>query len=130
MDGKMLARLSAVVFVGVAITVTVVELTRTPDASEVRILDRNHIRPTDPLRASLRHCRDRGEAAIRDPACLKAWADSRDRFLGQMSSAASPTEPPPAPTTLFPADAAPTDDPLRPQTAPAAAVALKPNGAN
>ena len=35
MDGKMLARLGAVVFVGVAITAAVIEFTRQPEPAEV-----------------------------------------------------------------------------------------------
>lgn len=64
MDGKMLARLGAVVFVGVAITATVMELTRKPEEPQVRTLvhERND---TDALRQVLRQCRDMGEAAIR-----------------------------------------------------------------
>ncbi|MBN8998432.1 MAG: putative entry exclusion protein TrbK-alt [Rhizobiales bacterium] len=128
MDGKMLARLGAVVFVGIAITVTVIELTRTPDVPEVRVLDRDHIRPADPLQATLRHCRDIGEAATRDPACLKAWSDNRDRFLGQVSSGKSLTAAPPTPATQFPAEAPSSHDPVRKETAPAA-VAPQSDGA-
>jgi len=129
MDGKMLARLGAVVFVGITITVTVIELTRTPEVPEVGVLDRDHIRPADPLRASLRHCRDIGEAATRDPACLKAWAENRDRFLGQVSPGTSLTAAPPTTAPLIPADATSSDDPVRKQAAPAAAVAPEPDGA-
>jgi conjugative transfer region protein TrbK len=130
MNGKMLARLGAVVFVGIAITVTVVELTRTPDAPEVGVLDRDHIRPADPLRASLRRCRDIGEAAARDPACRKAWVENRDRFLGQGSSATSASPAPTGATTMFAAEAASSDDPLRKEAAPTASVAPEPNGAH
>ncbi|WP_286198672.1 putative entry exclusion protein TrbK-alt [Mesorhizobium sp. BR1-1-16] len=129
MDGKMLARLGAVVFVGTGITLKVVERTRTPDAPAVRILDRDHNRPADPLRASLRHCRDIGEAATRDPACLKAWAENRDRFLGQVSPGTSLTAAPPITAPLIPADATSSDDPGRKQAASAAAAAPEPDGA-
>jgi conjugative transfer region protein TrbK len=36
----------------------------------------------DPLRAAQRRCQQLGEAATRDPECLRVWAESRDRFLG------------------------------------------------
>ncbi|MFG1230436.1 putative entry exclusion protein TrbK-alt [Xanthobacter wiegelii] len=129
MDGKMLARLGAVVFVGTAITVTVVELTRTPDVPTVEVIDRDHIRPADLLRVTLRHCRDIGEAATRDFVCLKAWAANRDRFLDQVSPATAATAAPPALATLFPAEVAASDDQLRQDTAAPAAVAPAPNGA-
>jgi conjugative transfer region protein TrbK len=82
MDGKMLARLGAVVFVAIAITATVIEMTRKDDpapASTAPALQP----PTDPLRATLRRCQQLGETATSDPACLSAWAESRDRFLGR-----------------------------------------------
>lgn len=118
MDGKMLARLGAVVFVGVAITATVIELTRKPEEPHVRTLV--HERDdTDALRQVLHRCRDVGEAATRDPTCLDVWAKARDRFLGQ---GPKPSQPggtmmlaPEAPVTLFP-----TEDPAIKESAPAA----------
>ena len=58
-----------------------------------------------------------GEAAIRDPVCLKLWAANRDRFLGQNPEAprtASPDAPTPT-ATIAPASA--PDSALR-ETAP------------
>ena len=118
MDGKMLARFGAVVFVGVAITATVIELTRKPDEPQVRTLVRER-EDTDALRQVLRRCRDMGEAATRDPSCLDVWAAARDRFLGQSPKPSQPgsTKSPAtgAPTTLFP-----SEDPIRKESAPAA----------
>lgn len=85
MDGKTLARFGAVAFVAVAITVAVIELTRTDDATEIRTVSRPLVGDPGSLRATLRHCRDMGEAAGRDASCLKAWAENRDRFLGTTS---------------------------------------------
>ena len=79
----MFARLGAVVFVGVAITATVIELTRKEEEPEVRSLALRPGVDVEALQRQLRGCRDMGEAAIRDPACLKLWAANRDRFLGQ-----------------------------------------------
>lgn len=81
MDGKLLARLGAIIFVAVAITATAVEMTRkeeTPPAPAVW-----QLRPSapDPLLAEQRRCQQLGEAATRDPECLAVWAESRDRFL-------------------------------------------------
>lgn len=89
MDGKMLARLGAIIFVAVVITATAVEMTRkeeVPPAPAAR-----QLRPSasDPLRAAQRRCQQLGEAATRDPECLAVWAASRDRFLG----ATKPTAP-------------------------------------
>ncbi|SCM75325.1 conserved hypothetical protein [uncultured Pleomorphomonas sp.] len=85
MDGKTLARIGAVAFVAVAITAAVIELTRNDEATDVRTVSRPHGGDPELLRATLRHCRDMGEAASRDATCLKAWAESRDRFLGATS---------------------------------------------
>ncbi len=45
-------------------------------------------------RAELRRCRDLGEAALEDAACLALWAETRARFLG---IAGRETEAAPAP---------------------------------
>jgi conjugative transfer region protein TrbK len=89
MDGKVLARIGAVVFVAIAITATVIDMTRqeeplrpsTPPALQP---------PTDPLRATLRRCQQLGEAASNQADCLAAWAQSRDRFLGRPMTPAAP----------------------------------------
>lgn len=106
MDGKMLARLGAVVFVGVAITAAVIEFTRQPEPAEVGPQARQR-GDTGDLRQRLRRCRDMGEAATRDPACLGIWAENRDRFLKQ---GAQTPDAPDAPTTLWPL--APTEHPM------------------
>jgi conjugative transfer region protein TrbK len=85
MDGKTLARIGAVAFVAVAITATVIELTCKEEATEIRTVSRPHVGDPGSQRATLRQCRDMGEAASRDAACLKAWAENRDRFLGATS---------------------------------------------
>lgn len=82
MDGKMLARLAAVVFVAIAITATAIEMARQDEPSAPRPV--SAFQPAaDPLRATLRHCQQLGEAAANDADCLAAWARSRDRFLGR-----------------------------------------------
>ena len=87
MDGKMLARLAAVVFVAIALTVTAIDMTRKDEPSASRPASALQP-PADPLRESLRRCQQLGEAAASDAGCLAAWAESRDRFLGRDRSEA------------------------------------------
>lgn len=81
MDGKMLARLGAVVFVAFAIVMTVIDMTR----KEAPPVDTNVTSAApaaaDPLRDELIHCQLLGEGGARDEACLRAWAENRRRFL-------------------------------------------------
>lgn len=83
MNGTTLARIAAIVFVAFAITATVLALRQERHTAAVTMkppAPREH-EGTDPLQATLRHCQALGEAAIRDPECLEAWAESRRRFL-------------------------------------------------
>jgi conjugative transfer region protein TrbK len=80
-DSKLLARIGAVVFVAVAITATVIELTRKEERPETMPARPVQAGAADPLRAELLRCQSLGEAGPRDPACLRAWAESRRRFL-------------------------------------------------
>ncbi|MES2174846.1 MAG: putative entry exclusion protein TrbK-alt [Pseudomonadota bacterium] len=81
MDGKMLARLGAVVFVAVAVTATAIEMTRKEEAPETWPSDRAAEEPADPLRDALIRCQALGEEGPRDPECRRAWAENRQRFL-------------------------------------------------
>lgn len=91
MDGKLLARLGAVIFVAVALTAMAIEMARPPEPpapAVVRPVEPSH----DPLRESQRRCQQLGEAAARDGDCLRIWAETRRRFLGQTPpGAARPT---------------------------------------
>jgi conjugative transfer region protein TrbK len=90
MDGKMLARLGAVVFVAVAITAAVVEMTRKEEPKSD--FSTRTIEPRrDPLRESQRRCQQLGQQAASDSECLAIWAETRDRFLGRSPAPASPT---------------------------------------
>ena len=87
MDGKMLARLGAVVFIAIAVTATAIDMARKdepPAPPPTPALQP----PPDPLRQSLRRCQQLGEVAASDADCLAAWAESRDRFLGRDRSEA------------------------------------------
>lgn len=102
MDTKLLARIGAIVFVAVAITATAIEATRKDSPPETWSASRPTVAHTDPLRVELLRCQALGEAGPRDPACLRAWAENRNRFL---APGARPEErlpvaqpaPPPAP---------------------------------
>jgi conjugative transfer region protein TrbK len=80
-DAKTLARIGAVAFVAVAITATVIELSRKEERPEIRQAPSAPAVAADPLRAELLQCQTLGEAGPRDPGCLRAWAESRRRFL-------------------------------------------------
>ena len=89
MDGKMLTRLGAVVFVAVAITATVIDLTRKEEtpASPAPILQPER----DPLREGQRRCQKLGQKAADDAECLRVWAETRDRFLRATLAPTSPS---------------------------------------
>lgn len=89
MDGKMLARLGAVVFVAIAVTATAIDMARKDEPSAPPAAPALQP-PPDPLRETLRRCQQLGEAAANDADCLAAWAESRDRFLGRPPAPAAP----------------------------------------
>ncbi|REF66752.1 putative entry exclusion protein TrbK-alt [Paracoccus versutus] len=90
MEGKVLARIAAIVFVAVAITATVIEMTR-EDVSTAPAPSAPSLQPpTDPLREGQRRCQRLGEAAANDAECLHIWAETRDRFLGRTPAPATP----------------------------------------
>ena len=82
MDGKLLARLGAVVFVAVALTATAIEMTRKEEEPNAQASRPSEAMPADPLRDAQRRCQLLGEAAAHDAECLRTWAETRDRFLG------------------------------------------------
>ncbi|MCG5238045.1 putative entry exclusion protein TrbK-alt [Xanthobacter oligotrophicus] len=85
MDGAMLARLGAVIFVAIAGTAAVLEMSREEKAPEPSLIRTVEV-ARDPLRDEQRRCQQLGEAAAQDSACLKIWAQTRDRFLGRPAS--------------------------------------------
>jgi conjugative transfer region protein TrbK len=83
MDGSVFTRLAAVVIIATAVTAAAIHLARDdqstgPHSSPPATAETP--RP-DPLRETLRRCRQLGEAATRDVACLAAWDENRRRFL-------------------------------------------------
>ena len=89
MDGKMLARIGAITFVAVALTVTAIELTRKDDAPTSSPMPQ-HRPATNPLRDAQRRCQQLGQAAANDTECLHVWAETRDRFLGRTPQPVAP----------------------------------------
>ena len=89
MDGKMLARLGAVVFIAIAVTATAIDMARKDEPSAPRSAPALQP-PADPLREGQRRCQQLGEAAASDPECLRVWAETRDRFLGRTPSPTTP----------------------------------------
>ncbi|MBN9885702.1 MULTISPECIES: putative entry exclusion protein TrbK-alt [Salipiger] len=92
MEGKVLARIVAIVFVAIAITATVIEVTREEGAAPASTAPALQP-PADPLRATLRRCQQFGEAAASNEVCLAAWAENRDRFLGRTPAPEAPQRP-------------------------------------
>lgn len=91
MDGKMLARLGAIIFVAIAITATAIEMTRKEEAPTPS--PANLQQPArDPLRDGQRRCQQLGQKAAEDSECLRVWSESRDRFLGRSPAPLSPSQ--------------------------------------
>ena len=84
----MLARLSAIVFVAIALTATAIEMTRkddapaSPPARAVQPVD-------DPLREGQLRCQELGQKAASDAECQRVWAETRARFLRPATAPAS-----------------------------------------
>ena len=115
MDGKMLARLGAVVFVAVAITATSIEMTRKEETPEAWPSGRATQTQIDPLRDELVRCQALGEAGPRDTACLRAWAENRNRFL---APGARPMDRLPEPPASPQSRQETPEDPIRRESAP------------
>ncbi|WP_323718134.1 putative entry exclusion protein TrbK-alt [Paracoccus aminovorans] len=89
MEGKAMARLIAILFLAIFMTVTLIRMERTGDLPPLPGREA-HEQPEDPLRADQRRCQRMGEAAAEDADCLRVWAETRDRFLGRTPEASPP----------------------------------------
>lgn len=88
MDSKIAARTFAVVLLAAAMAAALMAL-RDDGAEEVP--SQALRRPGgEPETSELLRCRDLGIAAVDDPACKKAWAQNRRRFLEQESRPVMP----------------------------------------
>lgn len=81
MDTKLLARIGAVVFIAIAITMTAIEMSRAPEPARARPAAVADTSTTNPLLIELRRCQSIGAAGASDSDCLLAWAENRRRFL-------------------------------------------------
>ncbi len=83
LSAKTWARIGAVGFVALALTVTVVSARRgpAPEAADPLTPAPSDVAAADPLIAELAHCQALGQAGASDPDCLRAWAQNRRRFL-------------------------------------------------
>ena len=87
MEWKTFVPFGAAILIAIVIASTVIELTRTDEEPQRQgSPGLNHRNEADVVGEALRHCRDMGEVATRDPGCLKLWADNRSRFLGKKVS--------------------------------------------
>ena len=89
MEGKVLARIAAIVFVAVAITAAIIEMYREDVAGPAPSVPLQ-TRQVDLLREGQRLCQEMGEAAANDAECLAIWAETRDRFLGRSPAQSTP----------------------------------------
>lgn len=92
MNPKLFARIGAVAFVAVAITMTALQLREEPVREVPEVIDVTDP-DSDPLPAQLRLCKAMGEAASRDPVCHAAWEEKRRRFLGKSGRTESAPQP-------------------------------------
>ena len=81
MDSKLFARIGAIAFVAIAITMTAIELARAPEPMREATTPVAETPATDPLLIELRRCQSLGASGASDPDCLRAWAENRRRFL-------------------------------------------------
>lgn len=81
MEPKLLARIGAVIFVAIAITMTAIEMSRAPEPSREEPVAQVQPAEIDPLLIELRRCQALGAAGADDRDCMRAWAENRRRFL-------------------------------------------------
>ena len=80
MDWKIAARVIAALAVAAFMVVCAIALR--PNTTEGTPAPTVQPQSGEPASSELLRCREIGAAALDDPACKKAWADSRRRFLG------------------------------------------------
>lgn len=81
MTSALAFRLAAIGFALLALLVAALQ-TRHPAPATAPVATAPVTNVVDPARAELERCQGLGESGAREPACLRAWADQRRRFLG------------------------------------------------
>jgi conjugative transfer region protein TrbK len=81
MESTWPARIGAIIFVALAITAAAIEATRKERMPPLARTAPMSEAAVDPLRADQRRCQLMGQAAEADEACLRVWAQTRERFL-------------------------------------------------
>lgn len=95
---KHVVRIGAAIFVGLALTMTALELRQEPAPSQaeiVTIADES----SDGVKATLAYCAELGLEAASVDICTEAWAAERRRFLGQAERDAAEVEAAPDPVS-------------------------------
>ena len=79
---KTLARIGAIAFAGIAVTLAAVGLRDDPQGT-AEVTAPAFVPPEKTsLRSALLRCQALGQAGAGDPGCLRVWAENRRRFLG------------------------------------------------
>ena len=108
METKTIARIGAIAFVAIAITMTALQLRDEPAPAPSDEIVTVAEPEFDPLPAMLRHCASLGEAAAQERTCLDAWAENRRRFLSLgIDPKQLPTVPAPRMPSIDASDSAP-----------------------
>jgi conjugative transfer region protein TrbK len=81
MDLKIAARMTVVIAIGAGLTATLMVISQRQGPEETPVFRSLHPGGEPEARRELVRCRDLGAEALKDKACLKAWMESRRRFL-------------------------------------------------
>ncbi|MFN8683411.1 putative entry exclusion protein TrbK-alt [Paracoccus sp. P2] len=90
MGRKAMAKLIAILFLAIVMTVTLIRMERSGDLPPLPGSEAP-ARQEDPLREGQRRCQRMGEAAANDAYCLRIWGETRDRFLGRAPAQSTTT---------------------------------------
>lgn len=81
MNTRLFARIGAIGFVALALTMTALQLREEPGTAPVEAV--TFLEPDGgQVTAQLRACAQMGELALASPDCRAVWAEKRRRFLG------------------------------------------------
>ena len=80
MESKTFARIGAIAFVAIAITMTALQLREVPAPTETILVPLDE-GGADPLASELKRCQSLGTSGSEDVTCRQVWAIQRQRFL-------------------------------------------------